>query len=111
MGQLFASIPSYSSDGYNHAYITDYAGGTVNGASIPAGVFVGLEDEGPFSPNSDGTYGGSDLNYNDDTFVFTGVSSPSLPPVGATPEPSSFILLGTGLLSVAGAVRRKFAKR
>ena len=108
---LFASIPSYSADGYNHAYITDYSGGTDSGAYIPAGVFVGLEDLGPFVPDGNGTYAGSDLNYNDDTFVFTGVISPNLPPIGATPEPSSLILLGTGLVAVAGGARRRFVKR
>jgi PEP-CTERM motif len=29
--------------------------------------------------------------------------------MGATPEPSSIVLLGTGLLSVAGALRKRFA--
>ncbi len=92
---LFASIASYSADGVNHGYITSYTGG-VNG--IPAGLFVGLEDE---------RNGSSDFNYNDDTFVFTGVQAPS---ITATPEPSSLALLGTGVLSVAGMARRRFRK-
>ena len=82
----FASLASYNSDGINHAYITPYSGGTANGVRIPAGFFVGLED----LPKST-----SDLNYNDDTFVFTGISAPST----VTPEPSSLVLLLTGLLA------------
>ena len=97
-----ASLASYSSDGVNHAYITPYSGGTLNSASIPSGIFVGLEDE---------ANGESDFNYNDDTFVFTGVSAPSIGVgTGVTPEPSSFVLLGTGALAAAESMRRKLRR-
>lgn len=91
---LFASIASYSADGVNHGYVTNYTGGV---AGIPSGLFVGLEDESSSHP--------SDFNYNDDTFVFTGVSAPSV-----TPEPGSLVLLGTGALSMLGMARRRFTR-
>ena len=97
---VFASVPSDSADGDNHAYITGYSGGTIGSTVVPAGIYVGLEDLDA---------GDSDFNYQDDTFVFTGVSAPSIG-VGATPEPSSIALLGTGLASLAGVARRKFKK-
>ena len=93
---LFASVASDSADGVNHGYVTNYTGGV---AGIPAGLFVGLEDESASHP--------SDFNYNDDTFVFTGVMAPTL---SATPEPGSLALLGTGTLSLLGLARRRFLK-
>lgn len=89
----FASVSSKSPDGINHAYITKYSGGTVNNVSIPAGFFVGMEDL---------PYGSSDLNYNDDDFVFTGVATK---PASVTPEPGALALFATGLLAMLG-VRR-----
>ena len=93
----FASLDAESADGVNHAYITDFAGGMLNSTSIPAGLFVGLEDEYAYF---------SDFNYNDDTFVFSGVSAPSVSS-SVTPEPGSLALFGTGLLGLGSLVRRR----
>jgi hypothetical protein len=96
--------PGSSSDGDQHAYVTSYGGGNIPGTSINPGVgtFVGMED-------LDSTNGG-DWDYNDDQFVLTGVTAgtTSIPSV---PEPTSIALLGTGILGLAGAVRRKFSAR
>jgi len=88
-GLQFASDPALSYDGVNHAYATPFAGG--NG--IPAGIFVGMEDL---------PVGQSGLDYNDDQFVFTNVSP--------TPEPETLAMLGSGILGVAGIVRRKLCR-
>ena len=93
---------AFSSDGYNHAYSTPYTGG-LSGLPIGlTGTFVGMED---LSVTGLNPLTGSDLDYNDDTFVFTNIA-----PATATPEPSTFALLGTGLVGVAGALRRRFAR-
>ena len=96
-----SGIPnSWSADGDNHAYSTLYTGG-ISGIP-PGGVYVGMEDLEVTGLNP---LTGSDLDYNDDTFVFTNVSI-----TDPTPEPSSFVLLGTGLLGAAGVLRRKFVR-
>jgi hypothetical protein len=107
-GQYFSSVdyfgvasPSnYNDDGYNHAYSTPYSGGV---SGIPAGIYIGMEDLGvtSFKPLT-----GSDLDYNDDNFVVTDVTvTPA-----STPEPSTVILFGTGLVAAASALHRKFAR-
>ena len=91
-GIILASDPTLSDDGVNHAYATHFSGGILNGALIPAGTYVGMED----LPN-----GESDWNYNDDSFVFTGVTA------GTTPEPGTLALFGSGIVGLAGFARRK----
>ena len=93
-GDTFSSNTATSPDGDNHAYITSF-NGTIGSYGTIVGTYVGMED----LPK-----GQSDWDYNDDTFVFTSVNA------APTPEPSTFALLGTGLLGAAGALRRKFAR-
>ena len=46
--------------------------------------------------------------YNDEQSVASGTIIAS-PAIAATPEPSSLALLGTGVLGVAGVIKRRFA--
>lgn len=93
-GDIFSSNTATSPDGDSHAYVTSF-NGTIGAFDNIAGTYVGMED----LPN-----GQSDWDYNDDTFVFTNVAATP------TPEPSTFILLGTGLLGAADALRRRFVR-
>jgi hypothetical protein len=93
-GDVFSSNPGTSTDGDSHAYFSSFSG-TIGAFGTINGTYVGMED----LPASQ-----SDWDYNDDTFVVTSV------PAAPTPEPSTFALLGTGLLGAAGALRRKFAR-
>jgi hypothetical protein len=92
-GYTLSSNPAFSVDGINHAYVTPYtATGPTAVAGIPAGTFLGLEDL---------AVPGSDLDYNDDQFVFTNLRS------GVVPEPS-LLLLSIGFLGLIPVARRKF---
>lgn len=92
---MYSSDPSLSSDGMNHVYAASWAGGILNGANIPAGLYIGTEDLPIFV---------SDLNYNDDSFVLTDVRTGS-----SVPEPVSLLLFGVGILGLAALSRRKHA--
>ncbi len=86
-------------DGIPHAYVTSFAGGLLNNRLFPAGLYVGSEDRTVAQ--------GSDLDYNDDNFIFSNVSTVAAPTV--TPEPSTLALMGTGVLGAFGMLRRKLA--
>jgi hypothetical protein len=92
---MYSSDPALSSDGVNHVFATSWAGGMLNGAYIPAGLYIGTEDLPIWL---------SDVNYNDDSFVLKGVTV-----VASVPEPVSLLLFGVGILGLAALSRRKHA--
>lgn len=91
-GETLYSDKSLNNDGINHVYSTAFSGDAVHG--IPTGTYVGFED----------LHGGGDLDYDDETFVFTNVATA----ITAVPEPETYamLLVGLGLIGfIAG--RRK----
>ena len=88
---LGASQAIFSSDGINHVF----------GQSFNGGAFLGFEDL-PFELNDFGQQV-TDLDYND---VLISINDVTVTPT-QTPEPSTFALLGTGILAAAGTLRRR----
>ena len=65
-GYTLYSDPSMNPDSINHTYATPYTSDDNSNIRIPPGTFVAFEDQ---------LLGHSDLNYNDEDFVFTNVAA------------------------------------
>ncbi len=76
--------------GHNHIYSTSYTATTPLFPGVKAGTYVAFEDL-PFPK--------SDFNYNDESFVFTNVTS-------GVPEASTWAMMLTGLGGLGYALRR-----
>jgi hypothetical protein len=108
---LAYDIAGETGDGHNHVYSTAYTSTTdigggllpvITPGEIPAGTYVAFED-GQFNGLAANQFGSgvfnSDMDYNDETFIFTEVAQ-SVPDRGF-----SIVLLGIGLAGISLAHR------
>ena len=87
---FFTGPAAGNPDGIVHAGVTSWA----SDATIPTdGLLVGFED----------LFGGGDFDYDDHMFVFSSVST-------SVPEPTSLLLIGSGLVGLVGLGGRKTLK-
>ena len=85
-GLITSTDPYISQDGFSHAFVS----------VDDTFVYLSMEDLSPYGG------GGSDFNYHDPIFGLSVNQVAAL----ATPEPGSLALVGTGLLTAMGALRR-----
>jgi len=131
-GSFYSTMGPVSTDGTLSQSFADTAGQGYTFSFYLAGVG---DDPSDFSAYIDGTqvYGATDPNTGGAwtlfSFSFTGTGADTIsfafrddpayialdnvsvtPNVQTVPEPSSFLLMGTGALALAGAIRRKLSR-
>jgi len=100
-----AGIGDYSNGGLDFLDLKDSAFSTYFFGTDIGPIFNAMPDFG-YTQGPVGTSLGA-LNYSGATNA-TFTASSDAPPA-ATPEPSSFLLLGSGLVGLVGAIRKKLA--
>ena len=81
--------------GHNHVYSTGYTATSPLFAGVPTGTYVAFEDL---------QFGGSDYNYDDESFVFTNATL--IPGGPGVPEPAAWALMLLGFGAIGLMARR-----
>ena len=96
---IMSSDAQISTDEVSHTWVTSDGSG---------GLYVDFEDLPHIMDHNYPGYYYTDSDYNDVRLDVSTVGGDSVAP---TPEPGTFILLGTGILGAAGAARRRLGSR